>query len=295
MDKKYNVIIQKPVDMQGKAQVHFRESEFEALIYSKGYRIYLDRFLHCPCKEQGVNSARVTCSNCLGSGFFLSERIQTKAVLTNMNINTEYKDWSVENMGTVSISTLNTDKVTYMDRIVLYELEAPYHQLIYPITLPNGNFIAFLDYPPVKIEKLYAFMGDNEPLLAIDVNEAKIGKEGEVDLTSIRDLLIDRDDFVYDNKTTLSIGYTYMPSYHIIDVTRNIMNSNVEDVDKKLISTNFPYHSIGRSSHLVLDRGNLIHTSKNMTQNTPDSTTREEEFNSRNKNIDSKFAAITNR
>jgi len=57
---KFPITIKPPLNMAGKAQVHLRQDEFDALLYSKGYSIYLDRFLPCPCKEKGggMNSFR---------------------------------------------------------------------------------------------------------------------------------------------------------------------------------------------------------------------------------------------
>ena len=106
MALEYNKTIERPVDLTGTPNVYLRNQDFNALVASKGYEVYLDRFLACPCKEKGSPSARLSCSNCFGTGYFLSERIKTKAFLSSMNKSTEYKDWSIENIGTISITTI---------------------------------------------------------------------------------------------------------------------------------------------------------------------------------------------
>lgn len=272
-------VVESPISTLSTPETFLRNSEFEAFIFRKGYPCYLDRFIQCPCKESGSNSARVTCCNCYGSGWVLVERLQTISMFQSMSFNPERQDWSIDNLGTVSITTLERDKPKFMDRFVLYEEFIEYTELIFPIYLQDGSVIAFCDYPPIEILDLRMFQGDNQKLLKIDPAKIKIDEEGRLDLTGIKDILYQRQDFIFKSNTSLSIRYTYHPSYHVLDVTRNVITSPTQDTNTKIINrSQFPYHAVGRLSHLVLERGNLKNLPSGYQDNLAEGTTIQEQM-----------------
>ena len=73
--------IEPPIDLNGFPDTYLRQRDFNQLVYKRGYPVYIDRFMNCPCQEKGTNSARVTCKNCFGTGWVLAERIQTVAMI----------------------------------------------------------------------------------------------------------------------------------------------------------------------------------------------------------------------
>lgn len=261
MSNKIPIQIEPPVTGQGAPEVYLRQRDFDQLITRFGYNIYLDRFLPCPCKEEGVNSPRLTCKNCFGTGFVLTERIQTKAYVASMNYPTQYKDWSIENIGTSRITTLSSQPLSFMDRIVLYEESNFYSELVYPIQ-DGDNIIAFCAYPPTEITHCKIFRGEDEPLMDIDTSLIKIDSEGRIILNDIANLLYQYNIYTYSPKAGISIRYKYMPSFHIIDVVRNLITSPTDTptsgLGNKVQRVEFPYFGVGRMSHLVLERGNLL-------------------------------------
>ena len=282
-------VIDPPISVQGTPDVKLRINEFQSLVYRKGYPCYHDIFIPCPCKEKGSNSARVTCKNCFGSGWVLVKRVQTVAMFQSMNFNPEYADWSIENIGTVSITSLKDDHPKFMDRYVLYTEEVEYAELIFPIYTSDDKILAFCDYPPIKILDLRMFQGDDKNLLEIDPSQVTIDNEGRLDLTSLKDILYKRKDFIFKDNTSLTIRYTYNPSYHVIDITRNIITSPVDGANKEVIRSNFPYHAVGRLSHLVLERGNLKELPQGFENNLAQGTTIQEQME--NKDVSKEFCA----
>ena len=287
------ISLDKPVQTGGTPETYLRQRDFDALIYKKGYPVYIDYLMPCPCKEEGVNAPRLTCKNCFGTGFILSERKQTIVMLASMNFPTEYKDWSIENVGTASITTLSSCYINFMDRVVLYEEHSMYSELIYPIELESGEVIAFCAYPPTEILDMKLFQGDTEKLLDIpNLSDITIDGEGKLILTNIKDLLYKRADYIHNAKTGISIRYLYHPSYHIIDVTRNLIvsptDTPTDGLGKKGQRVQFPYHAVGRMTHLVLERGNLMRLPDGYNSNvTGQDTTMLDQMN--NKDIDEKF------
>ena len=116
-----------------------------------------------------------------------------------------------------------------------------------------------------------AYKNDNESLVDIDISKVIIDKEGKLILTNISDSLSNRNDFIYNSNISLSIRYKYHPSYHIIDVNRSLMTSGTDTpLDKGVARggrVEFPYSSMGRQSHLVIDRSNLINLPNEMLNN----------------------------
>lgn len=285
--------IQKPVSSQGQPEVYLQQKSFDSLINRFGYDVYLDRIIPCPCKEEGVNSARLTCRNCYGTGFVLAERIQTKAWIHSMNYPTNYKDWSIENVGTAQISTLSNNPVNFMDRIILYKETNSYSELIYPIeSEETGEVIAFCAYPPTEIEFCKIFQGEENPLQDISIEDIEIDNEGKIILTKIKDILYKRTEFIYNSKTALSISYKYHPSYHIIDIIRNLITSPTDSPSFENLAkgtrVNFPYSAVGKMSHLVLERSNLMNLPEGYMNNFGySSTSILDLFN--NKNISKEF------
>lgn len=275
-DNKFPVKIDSPVSTNGVPETYLRQKDFDALVTRFGYNVYLDNIIPCCCKEEGVNSARLTCRNCYGTGFVIAERIQTKVFVQQMNFPTDYKDWSIENIGTCKITTLSQNAVAFMDRIVLFEERNIYAELIYPI-ITSEHIIAFCAYPPVKITHCKLFQGEDKPLLNISPELLIIDNEGKIILDNIKELLYERKEYIYSNKTAISIRYEYMPSYHIIDITRNLITSPTDTptdgFSKKGTRKEFPYSAIGRMSHLVLERGNLIDVPKEYENNVDNEST----------------------
>lgn len=270
MDNKIPIQINPPITGQGAPEVYLRQRDFDQLINRFGYDVYIDKFLVCPCKEEGVNAPRVTCKNCYGTGFVLAERLQTKAWIASMNYPTQYKDWSIENIGTSRITTLSNQPLSFMDRVILYKEKNYYSELVYPVQDEN-NLVAFCAYPPTEIVSCKVFNGENSPLIDIDPSLIEIDSEGRVVLNAIQDILYNYDIYTYTSKTGISLRYTYMPSFHIIDIIRNTISSPTDTptngIGSKGQRVDFPYFGIGRMSHLVLERGNLIDYPKGYLKN----------------------------
>lgn len=268
MSKKIIVNTQDPVSLLSKPDVKFTD-DFDAAIYQKAYPTWWDQLLQCPCKEKGLNSPRPTCKNCHGKGFIVANRIETKTLVQSMNASTQYKNWSMELTGTASITSLSSDKYAYMDRITLTDAEQERSQLVYPVFLATGKIIALLDYPPISITDMRVFNGDDNELVQVDASEITIGEEGELDLTNLKDILVERGSgtYTFDATTGISIRYTYRPSYHIIEATRDVIISPIDGPNKEVLRHKFPYHYIGMKSHLLFGEGNLTNLGSNYINN----------------------------
>jgi len=244
---------QKNPNIFQQANVKLRKNDFDAIIFNKGYDVFHDKFIKCPCQElKGANLPN--CENCGGSGYVLVERVETRMVLQSMNLDTRYKEWSEEKLGMVKISALEKDILSHMDRIIARRGVTISNEVLHP-KLFKGNFFAPTIYQIIEPLKIFLFQGPKEKLKPLtQETDFTFGKE--------EDKIIFSDEIrrLHDQKrqSVISIRYLHRPQFHVIDLVRDLMNSDIDSLETKLnINVPFPIHAVGRRSHYVLDKQNF--------------------------------------
>ena len=235
-----------------KGRADFVKTKFDALIYEKGYDVVHEKSLKCSCVSKTTNQ-QSSCKNCGGTSWIFINPVKTRMVIHSMNLNTKFKEWSQENIGTASISALAETEVSFMDRITVLD----------GVTIFNE--VCFLK----KFDTLYYFT------TVYDIKEIVfIGLFRNTD--QILTPLKYKTDFIYsDHKITfltasmftdinaenldvsISIRYKHSPQLHIIDAPRDTIQSFVNIAGEGEQEISLPVHCIGRRSHYVLDRQNV--------------------------------------
>jgi len=119
-----------PSQVANQGRADFVKSKFDDLIYQKGYDVVHEKALRCPCVSKNANQ-QSNCKNCGGSSWIFFNPTQTKMVIHSMNLNTKYKEWSQENIGTASISSLAETETSFMDRITVIDGEAIFSEVLF--------------------------------------------------------------------------------------------------------------------------------------------------------------------
>lgn len=260
MEKK-SIILDKPVTFQTPLEVidprvGWRVQDFNELITSQGYDALIDRALRCPCVDKATGQALSTCKNCLGRGWFFVDRRETRVIAQHMDNKKRYQDWSETNRGTASITTRGTDKMGFMDRIILTQLEAYYSEILNPIYF-QGLIIAYPVYEPLFITNIYLFSADDKELISIEEKDFNIvGNRIEFSL-GIQDLIEINDINIQDKSEipiSISIRYAHYPVFHVIDANRELMrvrerNCTFSDEDLK----DMPINVLARKAHYIFD------------------------------------------
>lgn len=237
-------------------KVGWRVDLFEGLIQSQGYDAFIDRALRCPCVDKATGQALSTCRNCLGRGWFFVDRTETRIIAQHMDSKKRYENWSEINRGTASITTKGVDKLGFMDRIILTQLEEFYSEIIRPVYF-QGEIIAYPVYEPLNITNMFLFTSDNERLVSIKKDEYVIDKNKIVFDLGIQDKIL--VDMNIKNKSempiSISIRYSHFPVYHVIDVNRELMrvreNKFCSYDDEKL--RQMPINVLARKAHYIFD------------------------------------------
>jgi hypothetical protein len=238
-------------------RVGWRTRDFEELIQAHGYDAYIDKALRCPCGDKSNGQALSTCRNCLGRGWIFVDRTETRLIAQHMDSKKRYENWSEVNRGTASITTKASDKLGFMDRIILFQLEEFYSEIIRPIFFEN-KLIAYPVYEPLEVTNMYLFSEDNEPLVSLTKDDYIIDKNRIEFDPSILEFISINDPNIQDFTqipVSISIRYSHYPVYHIIEVNRELMRvregklCNVDD--KNLVQ--MPINAMARKAHYIFD------------------------------------------
>jgi len=245
------ITITPPPSLVGKPSVNLEKSDFEALIEQKGYDVYHDRALKCPCKPRSGGDAQSTCKNCGGSGWIYINRHETRMVIQSMNIDTKYKEWTEERLGSARITARDIDQLAFMDRITLINAEAVFSQVLHPKKEPgNAYFYATTRYNIKTIKYIFLFKGVG--LVLQRLNET-------TDYTLVKNQIRLNASFSSEVNPTITVRYIHEPEFTVLDLSRDLMYSTIKDkcttTGKKEIA--FPISAVARRSHYMPDRGDF--------------------------------------
>lgn len=244
------VLTQTPPSM-GTQQVHFDRKQFDDFITAKGYDCYIERAIKCPCQAVATGQPLPSCLNCAGTGWVYINKQETRLAAVSMSNLNKYQQWSEVNLGTISISSSPGDKLGFMDRITLLELQMWHSELV---TLRKSNdgtkVFAFTRYFPISVFEVYQFNGDSNPLIYVDPSLYTVTNN---------QILFDMSTFVGYVGQSFSLRYTFNPMYLVIDINRDLIKQSVGRICNTLTDDreNLPLHSVARLAHYVLDAPNL--------------------------------------
>lgn len=233
---------------------YWRVDDFNKLIYSQGYDALIDRAMRCPCVDRTSGQALSTCQNCLGRGWFFVDRRETRVIAQSMDNKKRYEAWGEVNRGTASITTRGSDKLGFMDRIILTELEAYFSEILRPIMY--RQLVAYPVYEPLKVMNIYLFTADNAPLYPIPEDMYEVDGNKIVFDPKLAEHVGANDM----NKVpmTISIRYSHYPVFHVIDANRELMKvreRNCSFSDEQL--TQMPINVSARKAHYIFNAQNF--------------------------------------
>ena len=209
-----------PAAMQ--PRVGWDVNRFETLIQTQGYDALIDRAYRCPCADKTSGQALTTCRNCLGRGWFFIDRTETRVIAQHMDSRKQYQEWSEVNRGTASITTKGIDRLGFMDRIILTQLEEFYSEILRPV-LFDGKLVAYPVYEPLKIFNMMLFIDDTTKLMPIEEGLYSVDGGAITFDNSIMDMVNPTTFNVTEMPIAITIRYSHYPVYHVIDVNRELM------------------------------------------------------------------------
>lgn len=245
------VRLQQPPNTIAQPEVDFRKNDFDALIWNKGYNVEIEKAYRCPCKSKGTDELS-SCRNCGGSGWFFINPTATKMVMQGMNHDDKYKHWSSELIGTVKITYMERDRLSWMDRITSSDAVSEFSEVLFPAEVPDGSggteMVASTTYAMISIDDVFVFQAANQKHLRLDSGQYDFSQGGYY-ITITDQAIADIEDL------TISVRYKHRPQFHVIDIPRDIMTTYEKDPDTDLDKqSKMVLNAVGRRAHYVLDK-----------------------------------------
>ena len=242
------IAVQNKPNLISRPEVNLRKSDFEVLIQQKGYDVWHDHAVKCPCSSKDGGSNQSSCKNCGGAGWLYINRTLTRMVIQSMNVTTKLKEWSEERTGTANITARDVDRLSFMDRVTLLDSESEHSQVVFLHKQPDTDFLyGTTRYDIVEEYSVFLFDTVSTPLIKLEK-----GVDYTVDRNQIKLLAIEDGDI---ENPSISIRYTHRAEYTVLDLPRDVMVSTIKDeCDNTLKDVQFPLSAVARKTHYMLDR-----------------------------------------
>ena len=236
----------------GRPAVGWDVGRFERLIYDQGYDAYIDRAMRCPCVDKTSGQASSTCQNCYGRGWFFVNRRETRLIAQTMGNRRKYEEWSELNIGTAAITARAVDRMGFMDRVVLLDLEGYFSEILRP-TIYRNELFAYPVYEPLEVTDIFLHVADGEPLRPLTTAEFRLDKNRVVFNKDLISMVESNDPNAKVGNLTVSIRYKHYPVYHIIDVDRELMQvrEGKPCATRREALTAMPVKVVGRKAEYV--------------------------------------------
>lgn len=223
------------------ARVDLDAGLFNQLIETKGRNASYEMAVRCPCSSKEVGSLP-SCRNCGGMSWLFINKKSIKAIAQHVNLVNEYKNWSEEARGTVSVTVSHGVGLSFMDRISLTDAESIYSEVVHMMNFDSDVF-TFLVYPVKKIICVGLFTATSDPITWLEPNEYVI--DGQI--------LRPTNGSVIEEGMSLTVRYVHAPTYHIVEIQRESTES-FKKIEIQEVIQRFPVSAIAKRSHYMLDQ-----------------------------------------
>lgn len=223
----------------------FKKDAYDAVIWQKGYFVILEQAVACPCRGKS-GEAKPTCQNCMGYGWVFINPIQTKAIITSINYNTKFKEWSPELIGTISVTFRDIEKLSFLDKVTLRDRTSVISEVKPVINNGEIKFI-FCSYKVKTINFILVFSGDNNKLIKLTADDFEVSQTNNFVV-----IIKDSAPLPLDFNGVVSIDYEFNPSYNIVDIPHDIRASFISNNKGQLEEIVLPVQGVARRSHIIL-------------------------------------------
>jgi hypothetical protein len=224
----------------------FQQSEFNQIIFNKGYDIILESAVVCPCRGKS-GSALPTCQNCLGLGWVFLDPVKTKAIITSINKDTKYKYWSPELTGTVNITVRDEERLSYMDKITFFSRTSIFSEVKPVITSSTGSKFIFCSYNVKSIKRVFLFNSETSALTLLSSDKYTYNNANKR-IISLSNTIVYPTIF----NGVISIEYEHELSYNVVDLPHDFRSTFISNDRGQNTEYNLPVQGVARRSHIVL-------------------------------------------
>jgi hypothetical protein len=241
-----NIRTATPSNLIGQPEVEFRRDDFNALITTKGYNCIIEKAVRCPCEGEG-ESALPSCQNCFGTGWIFINPIKTDAIASGINLSNQYKDWSLELSGTISLTVRDDDKesLSFYDKVSFADKYSRYSEVL-SVRDTGTEVFVFTTYKIKEVYEIFVFDGSEQKLRRLTQEEYSISEDNPY----VINLLI--TNYPTDYNKVVSIRYKHEIQYHVIDLPHELRGSTVVNKEGQRKDIILPMNAVARRVHLIV-------------------------------------------
>lgn len=235
-----------PANLVGTPTPALNKQLFDANIWAYGYDVLVEKAIECPCRKEGENSNVSSCQNCGGLGWAFINPVQTKAIITSINQETKYKQWSQELLGNISATLRDLDNASFMDRITLIGEKTTFSEVRKVRTTSTSQLFIFVSYEIEEIEDIFIFKDPTLPLIRLSADSYTINSGNrfviDLDTTALAD----------SANSSISVRYKHKVQYNILDIPHILRSTMDLNNLGQIVKQKMPNQYIARLAHYVL-------------------------------------------
>lgn len=225
----------------GYMRLDFEKGQFDALIENKGYPVVWERAIPCPCSKRSESASKTTCQNCIGTGWVFINPVQIKGLITSINKDTKYREWSVELLGTFAVTVTSKYKLSFMDRLTVLGSRATHSENL--IVKQNGNkWFVRTTYEIKEIVDIFKFESVYKALKLLEFG---------VDYNFEGNQIAFLKNIEYGDSVTVT--YLHELQYHILDLNHDVRNTVALNKYSQEEVVELPIAAIARRTHIVIN------------------------------------------
>lgn len=198
-----------------KTRAQFRQIEFQRAILQHGYYLTWTKAMLCPCMNAATNQASINCEECDGSGFYYTDPIAIRGIMSNMERNAkQFEKFGAWIEGTSNLTVEPQYRMAHRDRVEMRD-SVMVHSELFKKGERRGSrskLPALCDSLRYRVTRVTALLWkppDASPTKLEEGYHYKVNSNGWIEWTTQGDELIEDGEF-------LSAIYEYHPIYLVV-------------------------------------------------------------------------------
>jgi len=224
-------------------RVDFGTRDFKQLVQQKGLAMTHEKAVQCPCRIKENGNASPNCTSCSGSGWQFKDAEEIRGVIQSVMMNPKVAETIRLDLGTATITTNNSEKLAWHDRLTLIDGESIYSENLY--ISQSTTWYDYSTYPPEEIEYALLFIDDETPTTDVSAYISVVDRKITLDLAAA--------GLSGFTEYQVSIRYTHKPQYYVMDIQKDIRNTRKIQGGGTDVLENLPVNGIIRKVHYVID------------------------------------------
>jgi len=166
--------------------------------------------------------------------------------MSSINYNNQFKYWSPEMKGTAALTVRDTERLSFMDKVIMDEKFAVMSE-VRDVRYSGNQAFIFTSYPVIDINMLFLFDSASEPLIRLQAGEYSVSADNPYVIK-----LNPTGGFATGFNGHVSVDYKHKMQYNVVDLPHELRASvRFDRVTGKKEDFDLPVQAICQKSHYV--------------------------------------------